>query len=447
MRIFNNINSPHNAYPVNNQTMSSSQVRYNNTLSCDKFEHTNPITYAQQSYPIGAVRFGSSVSNGAFLRNLSGVHDPYSGVVILNNKELNQFYQDLAKKDTGVKKINLLENYTESMFPVEKSVYYLMFGDILLDNRRSMQDVLQAKQPRALKNLIKTQQQVFNNIDDAAQNLSENNKLKVEHALNKAREQILISHKDKNHFRKGKFENDLMRIAQSDVFARLENKMNELPEEEKDVALEKLYNVERIFETTPYYTNIKGKTPLKMVHELQAEYLPESLKEENEMQPILDLVQDLPTTKTDVNAFIVEMSDKDDSVIAKRLISESIGTIEHVVPESKGGENEADNFMFVTKARNEERGNKSLNKFKKMHPDIPKNCQQYLDDVIKNCEDGRMRGYEWYPFVIRDIIKSEVGVNVAIKSYRMSPQKAFRTFPNRLKEKYPQYNKYFTKPQ
>lgn len=447
MRIFNNINSPYNAYPVNNQTMSSSQVRYNNTLSCDKFEHTNPITHAQQSYPIGAISFGSNVSNGAFLRNLSGVHDPYSGVVILNNKDLNQFYQGLSKKGTGAKKIQYLEDYTENMFPVEKDVFYMLKDELKQDDRRSIQDVLQAKQPKALKNLIKEQKQVFNKIDDLAQNLSESDKLKVENVLGKARKQILISHKDKNHFRKGKFENKLMRIAQDKVFTRLENKMNELPKEEKDVALEKLYNVERIFETTPYYTNIKGKTPLKMVHELQAEYLPESLKEENEMQPILNLVQDLPTTKNNINAFIVEMADKDDSVIAKRLVSESLGTIEHVVAESKGGENEADNFLFVTKARNEERGNKSLNKFKKMHPDIPKNCQQYLDDVIRNCEEGRMRGYEWYPFVIRDTIKSEVGVNVGIKSYRMSPHKAFRAFPDRLKEKYPQYSKYFTKAQ
>jgi len=143
MRIFNNINSPQNIYSVKNQSMNNSQVRYRKGLSCDRFEHTNPISQVHQAYSIGAVNFGSNVSNGAFLRNLSGVHDPYSGVVILNNKELNQFYQDLSKKNTGYKRIQFLEDYTDSMFPVEQDAFYMIKEELRHDSRLSMQDVLQ----------------------------------------------------------------------------------------------------------------------------------------------------------------------------------------------------------------------------------------------------------------------------------------------------------------
>ena len=167
----------------------------------------------------------------------------------------------------------------------------------------------------------------------------------------------------------------------------------------------------------------------------------------NKMIPIIEIASKLPTSKSSINAYIVEMCGKDDKAIAKRFISESLGTIEHIVPDSKGGANEAYNFIFVTKSRNEERSNTPMKYFMQKYPDIPKYCTQYMNDIMKAGQNFQLRGHEWYPYVIKETMREEMGVNVNISSYRVSPQKAFRSFPQRLKEKYPKFEKYFTNPQ
>lgn len=443
MQICNNINVQQHSNYVRKYAINNSS-NYGNSFICKETSHTNPMIYSQLACSINNINFTSNVSNGSFLRNLTGVHDPYSGVVILNNKEINQIYQDLAKKETSYDKIRYLKNYTESMLPVEHKVFDIIKDELKINNQLSMQEILKKRQPKALENLIQEQENIFDKIDRITYNLSDENKFKVAKSLDKAKHQIKLPHEDKHHFKNSKFECEIMRIAQNKTLKKIEERMNKLPQNEKDAAFERLNNVKQIFENTPYYTNIKGKTPLKMLHELQKDYIPNTLNEENEMQKILELSQTLPTTKNSVNAFIVEMADKDDKTISKRLVSEALGTIEHVIPDSKGGANEAYNFLFVTKSRNEERGNRSINKFKHKYPDIPSHCQQYLDDVIRNCENGKLRGFEWYPYLIKDTLKNEIGANVAIKSYRMSPYKAFKAFPERLKDKYPQFNQYYT---
>ena len=442
MQICNNTNiQQHSNYAK--KSVINNSLNYDNSFVCKETSHTNPMIYSQLACSLNNINFTSNVSNGSFLRNLTGVHDPYSGVVILNNKELNQIYQYLSKKETGYEKMQYLKNYTESMLPVEHKVFHIIKDEIKNNNQLSMQEILKEKQPNALDNLIQEQEKIFNKMGKMTDTLSNVNKFKVAKSLDKAKYQINLPHEDKHHFKNSRFECEIMRIAQNKTFEQIEKRMHKLPKEEKDSAFERLDNVKQIFESTPYYTNIKGKTPLKMLHELQRDYAPDTLNEVNEMQPILELSQTLPTTKNSVNAFIVEMADKDDKAISKRLISESVGTIEHVIPDSKGGANEAYNFLFVTKSRNEERGNRSINKFKRMHPEIPSHCQQYLDDVIRNCENSRLRGFEWYPYLIKDTLKNEIGANVAIKSYRMSPYKAFKAFPERLKDEYPQFSQYF----
>lgn len=77
--------------------------------------------------------------------------------------------------------------------------------------------------------------------------------------------------------------------------------------------------------------------------------------------------------------------------IAERLISESLATIEHIVLKSLGGENEAYNFMLVSKGRNNERGNMPLEFFMKKYPDIPKYTQTYVDDIIKNAKNKNLK--------------------------------------------------------
>ena len=435
--------------PTVNFSYQPSAIRYNTTgnplavdnrgLTCDKFHRSAPVT--------SNISFQSSVSEGQFLRGLSGIHDPYSNVIILNNKEMNQIYQDLSKTRSSRDKIRYLSQYTQSMLPVEKTVFCMLETGLKQNRHASLTEILTDNKDSALTELIQKQKSIFKKMNKLSSNLSDENKMKVNSIISKAESQILLPHEDKNHFKKTRIMNDLVRISQYKTLDIIEERINELPESEKEPALERLYDTQRIFENNPYNVNVKGKTPLERVLELQAEFAPDTLDEPNELEPIIDLANTLPTSKDSVAAFIVEMSDKDDKTIAKRLISESLGTIEHIVPESKGGVNEAYNFIFVTKSRNEERSNTPMKYFMRKYPNIPQYCKQYMEDIMKAGQSSKLRGHEWYPYVIKETMHEEMGVDVNISSYRISPQKAFKSFPVRLKEKYPQFNKYFTNAQ
>lgn len=425
------------------QQRSYNAISYNKTLSCDKFEYSNSTTT-----PITpTISFQSNVSNGQFLRKLSGIHDPYSGVVILNNKEMNQAYQDLSKLTTGRERITYLNQYEDSMLPVEKAVFNICKSEINYNKHLSLQQILTKKQPKALKNLIKEQRTVFNEIVEQIPTLSEENQHKVNSAISNAKELILLPHEDKNHFKKTRFMDELVRISQDKILRRIDENISQLPEEEQTNAKERLYETERILLNNPHNINVKGKTPLERVKELQVEFAPETLNEPNEIEPLIEIASKLPTSKDSINAYIVETYSKDDKTIAKRFISESLGTIEHIVPDSKGGANEAYNFLFVTKSRNEERGNMPMEHFLRKYPNIPNHCQTYINDMVKAGYSSKLRGHEWYPYVIKETMRDEIGANVALRDYRMSPQKAFKSFPNYLKERYPKFKKYFTNSQ
>ncbi len=439
MQIIPTVNLQYQPLTVRYNTVTNPQSIDNKGLSCDKFQRTTPVTQN--------VSFQSSVTEGQFLRGLSGIRDPYSDVIILNNKEMNQIYQDLSKTRTSRDKIKYLSQYTESMLPVEETVFYMLETGLQKERHASLNEILTEEKPQAIQNIIKTQAKILDKMEELSANLSDSNRNKVYGLIDKSRPQILLPKEDSNHFKKHRLINDLVRISQYETLKQIENSIRKLPGAQRKPAMKRFREAHSLFLDQPYNTNVKGKTPLERILELQEEFIPETLGEPNELEPIIDLANTLPTSKDSVDAFIVEMADKDDKTIAKRLVSESLGTIEHIVPESKGGVNEAYNFIFVTKSRNEERSNTPMKYFMRKYPDIPKYCKHYIEDIMKAGQTSKLRGREWYPYVIKETMHEEMGVDVNISSYRVSPKKAFKTFPERLKEKYPQFRKYFTNAQ
>lgn len=439
MQILPTINFHYQPTAIRYNTMSNPQAVNNKGLTCDKFQHSSPIA--------SNVSFQSNVSEGYFLRSLSGVHDPYSGVVILNSKEMHRINQDISRTRSGREKVRYLSQHTESMLPVESVIYDILRQGIKKDRYATLGDILTKEKSFALMNLLDEENNVFMKIKEASSDLSDKNKAKVLKEVSKAERRILLPHDDKNHFRRSRFINTLVRISQHDVLNNIEERINKLPQSQKEEALERFHEAKTLLENNPYNTNIKGKSPIERVRELQAEFAPDTLDEPNELEPIINIASKLPTSKSSVNAFIIEMSDRSDKDIAMRLVSESLGTVEHVVPESKGGPDEAYNFIYATKSRNEERGNMPMKYFIRKYPDIPKYCQQYMNDVMKAGQSSQLRGHEWYPYVIRETLREEMGVRLDTSSYKVAPQKAFKSFPSRLQERYPQFNKYFTNPQ
>ena len=106
-----------------------------------------------------------------------------------------------------------------------------------------------------------------------------------------------------------------------------------------------------------------------------------SKEDEPIFQEIVELANTMPTTHNDADAFFVKFARYQETEIAKRLLSPSCSTTEHVIPQSKGGQDSTDNYLPMCGDCNSARGNVPYNEWFKTHPEMPENLQKFLDKI------------------------------------------------------------------
>ena len=385
--------------------------------------------------------FGSATSNGKFLMKLKRIRDPYSGVLILMPNEVDSISRAVNKKTTTAGKLHILSEYTESMLPVEKGMYSF-FCEVNKKNKDlGFSEILKTQYPYAIKVLILHQNRVFDTIENATEKLSPKNQKRVLGELAEARERILLPEEDAKHkFKRKTFINKLVNVQCNDILDKVGKKIEALPKEKLAKARKDYAEARYAINNMPHDRYIDQEhRPIDLVRNLHKKYAP---KTKDEMTEIIDIAETLPTSGDSMNAFVVKYVDRSDNEICDRLILPSRASVEHVHADSLGGENEAANFILATSSRNSERGNMPIKEFMKKYPDIPKYTQEYMDDVIREGNRGQLAGHEWYPYVIKDTIKQETGMNLDISKYKIKPENAFYSLPPRLREDYPNYKQY-----
>ena len=128
-----------------------------------------------------------------------------------------------------------------------------------------------------------------------------------------------------------------------------------------------------------------------------------------------DMALYLPTSGSSENAFIVKYANRSHAETAKRLLRASVATIEHIKPESLGGSNSLDNFVLASASANSYRSNMPLNKYINRFPDIPANCQKYINKLLKLMNAGALKGFETYPYKIKKCLFNESKGLIKIK--------------------------------
>lgn len=406
--------------------------KFNTGVQNDVFIRTSPS-------------FGSSTSNGKFLMKLSRIRDPYSGVIILRPNEVDGISSALRKKQSTAGKLHILGEHTESMLPVERGMYSF-FCEVNKKNKNlTVSEILRAQYPYSIRGLVSHQNKVFNSIEKASEKISEKNRAKVFNELAEARERILLPEEDFKHkFKRKTFIDRLVRIQCNDILDNVKENIKALPED-KMLNAKKSYSQARYsINNMPHDKYIDNEhRPIDLVRSLQKKYAPDY---KDEIGDIIDIAENLPTSSDSMNAFVVKYADRTDQEICDRLIIPSRASVEHIHADSLGGENEAPNFMLATTARNSERGNMPIQEFIKKYPDIPKYSQQYIDDVIREGNKGKLAGYEWYPYLFKDNYKKESGINLDISKYKIKPENAFYSLPPRLRDDYPKYKQYIPDP-
>lgn len=119
----------------------------------------------------------------------------------------------------------------------------------------------------------------------------------------------------------------------------------------------------------------------------------------------------LPSSSSDFDAFVVKYAKESHEAIAKRLLSNSVATIEHIKPQARGGEDKLGNFLLVSAEFNNERDTMPLQEFMMLHSDIDVkgNIQKYINDVVKEINKGKsgLANRSWYPEALQDAIRTE----------------------------------------
>ncbi len=314
------------------------------------------------------VSFGSATSKSAPLKKLKNMIDPYSGITMLSSEELSMAEKALSKCKDAKTTIKVLSRYTKNMLPVEKEMFEIFKGYSKKNPSGTFVDCLNSLRPEAHKKLMLEEFDILDKVDDMSRGASPDLALAVRHKTTKCRDVIL-----------------------------------------KD-------DPEKPFKRKTLITSLDEITP--------------NSAEQNLFNSLKEQVEYLPTSGTSKNAFIVKYTDKSKprthGEIAKRLLRPALQSAEHIHPDSLGGANALGNFILTSAGRNSERGNMPLEKFIEKYPNIPNYMQTHVDQIMDNVYKGNLKGYEDYPYLLKESLNNESKglINIDLSKYKYSKEEA-----------------------
>lgn len=307
------------------------------------------------------VKPNSSETLNEAIKNLNIKYKPT--FILEGLKYLN--HTDLRYNKTMIKMLATCEN---SMHPVEKEVFKKIKILHKINPHKTLQDIMLDLRPGHNRLLVQAQTKVFDKINSLAMNAPENTKMELQRYITISRRLV---NKDKNceHFKRKRFINEIMNIAEN------------IPDGEL---------VRNIF--------------------WQATSLPTSGKDINAF-----ISKYSGTVKRQVNGQTI-YEQRSSREIAQRLISESMGTVDHILATDLGGEDIAANKLIMCSKCNSEKSNKTLLETIQDNPDMIKNAQKHINDIIYNINTGRLRDFNLYPIINKDTLftNSEGRINLDI---------------------------------
>lgn len=337
-------------------------------------------------------RTSNSTKRGRFLKRLHNITDPYSGTKILTKEEFEEYKNTIPQIENTFLRVSRLYKYTSNMRPVERDIFQKLDNKIrkfekekkekgLNDINLTFSEILKSEKNTALKRLEIKEYDILNQVIEETKTMKPHNAKKVLDLVNTTWRTV---NNDEHHFKRKDFIQSLL----------------DMREEQQD---------------NPHF--------IKLVA----------------------IAHKLPNSHIDTDAFIVKYADRSEEEITNRLVSSSVGTIEHIIPDTNGGIDEASNFLLTTAGGNVERDIMKYSDYIKLHPKIPRYTQEYMNDIIDAGNRGELKDYEWYPYVVAPTIEKEMGIKIDLSKYKIKPKKAFKTFPERLTELYPQFSSYYNK--
>lgn len=443
----------------------------NNILHIDKDKnnHTD-CSYQYRSVltselKCDTVSFKRTAKNAEKLRMLMTykIPDMYSGKIIIDPLEIEKLVKEGIFSSSIRNVVKALKPFEECLFDVEAKVLKILKR--YKDPNKRICDVINSIAPEHNKKLIELQTPIFNELIELSKQMPEEQKQEFDNYMDIVckkinREPVSLP------FSAKEFQYKLKRIASEIAVKRnkneneLMNKILKLAKQMPEKTLDETINLkdirskakiskkeqmnrsliqkraailkyieairiqsslktnkdlERLVVSTRFKIyNLPVITPFSrkpFIHDL--EKITNTLKDTKLAHKIIQTALKLPTSHDNVSAFIVKFADRSSETIGYNLIEPSSGSIEHLIPFKKGGEDCLENYSITAKLTNKERGIRSMHQQLKKYPEIYQNAQKQIDRLIQLANNGTFKKIGLSPMYI---------INLVQKMYKMSPK-------------------------
>ena len=294
---------------------------------------------------------------GRAIRELGGVPCPYTGVPIINGKEVSHLNRNTLE-GTAQESVALLKPFESRMQPVERQVFGIIETLSKKNPKKNLRQVLDIVRPEHLENI----KEIETNVLDKMSTIKINDKNDSDKVFNLLYEsKSIIDKQDANY----------------------------------------------IFRRRRFMEKLEGITA--------------NMKEQDKAQQLSALAEELPRAHDTVSSFIVKFTQKDPNTkkekeswqIGQALVASSVGSIEHIrcrhpKDGSEPGANDISNYIYASKAANSLRGNMPLPQWIKKHPEVKGYMQQYIDAVIEKINNKEaMKNFRAYPIIVAKTLEKE----------------------------------------
>ncbi len=146
-----------------------------------------------------------------------------------------------------------------------------------------------------------------------------------------------------------------------------------------------------------------------------------------ESEEIIKIINELPDSKTDVDAFMIKGSQKSSNAIAEILINRIRSTFEHVKPHRREGDNGPNsiyNYIGLCGKCNGERQRTEYDIFVLSHPEMLENTQRQIDKIIYFINSGNLIKHDLYPEKIKKALDVESKGKIKINIHKLNLLKA-----------------------
>lgn len=363
------------------------------------------------------------IANSGKLKTLFtyGLPCMYTGTEMIDPRKVQRLMNQNAFDGAVSQVLERLKPFEASITDVEAKVYRIIKSVAKLHPNINLQQILKIIAPSYKERLKTEQMPVLQKITYISSELPEEYQYNFQHFMSETDDKInerpiflpFSSYEFK--YKLDKIREDLAPNSSpkaNRVLDKLVLEASRLADETDDKTLETQQQIMRFLKIILKSSVLKKNEQLRtLIYESQKRlnhekyFIPFSRKSfiydlNNLIKPIpdeelknklRDYAINLPTSRNSVSAYIMKFSREPSWKIAYRLIWPNMASVEHILPQSKGGVDEMYNFGGAGTRVNAERSNIDFTEQIERMPETEKNSQKYVNRLINFVKKGIFR--------------------------------------------------------